>query len=243
MAAATTKILTIEDKGLSTELDRAGYKKLGVTYKVVHSFKDAEEYLTKDTFDVIVVNYDYNRLDHMSICRHFKAQPHTKDLPIVFTSVQDKPKNLPDFVQAGLDLFIQLPIPRQFFIERLRTLLEQKVRETERVVHEGDVEFTYQESQHLCPIGDLSKSGILLSTQLTMKPGSLIELSFVVPGYKKPIRITGEVVRSITKGQDRPKEQLGIGVRFKHFHGDSKKRLESYIEKFQIDDPKMAYYL
>lgn len=242
MGITATKILTIEEKGLTTELDRAGYKKMGVTYRVVHSFKDANDLLAKEAFDVIVVNFDFSRLDHMSLCRHFKAQDQTKEIPIIFTSVQEKPKNLSEYVTAGLDLFIQLPIPRQFFIERVRTLLEQKTRETERVVHEGEVEFTFNDQNYTCPIGDLSKSGILLTTDLNIKSGILLEITFPVPGYKKPIKVTGEAVRRITKGPDK-QEQLGIGVRFKHFHGDSKKRLETYIEKFQIDDPKMAYYL
>ena len=67
-------------------------------------------------------------------------------------------------------------------------------------------------------------------------------MSFSIPGYKKPIRVEGEVVRKIEADPNRERA-AGLGVRFKEFKGDSQKRLEKYILKSQNDDPKLVYYL
>jgi hypothetical protein len=63
-----------------------------------------------------------------------------------------------------------------------------------------------------------------------------------LPGYKKPIKVEGEVVRRID-ADSRKSTPAGLGIRFEDFNGDSQKRLEKYIAKSQHDDPKLVYYL
>ena len=232
-------MLTINSKSLTAELDRAGYRKMGVHLKATFSFKEAESYLVSKTVDVIVINFDYEGVNGVEICKHFKSHHHTKDIPIILTSVQSRPKGLnPN--ESGFDLFIEQPVPRQFFIEKVKELLEEKTRETNRVVIRGEVHFSLDNKEFNCQYSDLSLSGILLESTFPIMEQSSIELSFNVSGYKKPIKARGIAVRNITKGF---KEGIvGVGVKFKEFTSDSRSRLERYLEKNQTD-PKISYYL
>ena len=234
-------MLSIDGKSITSDLDRAGYKKMGVDLRSTSTFKDAEAFISENTVDVIVINYDYEHVDAVQLCKHFKAQEQSKEIPIVFTSVQDKPRSI-KAKDIGLDLFVEQPVPRQFFIEKIRNLLEQKTRGTDRVNITSEVTFELEGESVTCPIADLSKSGILLSTERQLKAETELDLTFSLPGYKKPIKVLGEVVRAINEQGNNP-VQIGIGVRFKSFNGDSQKRLEKYISKSQDDDPKLAYYL
>ena len=124
----------------------------------------------------------------------------------------------------------------------LKSVMPAKTRETARVTHPGVASFAYKGKDIECPIHDISRSGILLSTDLNIEPGTKLSLSFELPGYLKPIKVEGEVIRRIS-GDSRRDVPAGLGIRFDEFSGDSQKRLEKYVAKTQVDDPKLVYYL
>ena len=241
MTTGTLKILFIDEKRITSDLEKASYRKVGVHIQQAINFAQAKDALQKEIADVIVINYDYGEIDAVSMCEHFKKQNATAAVPIIFTSVQPLPKRVTQR-STGPDLFIETPVPREYFIEQVRNLLEEKTRETERVVHEGVVVFELSGKTLECPIQDVSKSGILLATEINIDPGTKLSLSFALPGYKKPIKVDGEVVRQIA-ADGRRQTKAGLGIRFGEFNGDSQKRLEKYIAKSQHDDPKLVYYL
>lgn len=243
MAGQSIKMLSIDDKTLTTDLDRAGYRKMGVFVRPAANYDEARKLLAADKIDLIVINMDYTPVDGVQITKHLKSQAEYKDIPIVLTSVQTAARVRNSALEAGADLFVEQPLPRQYFIEKLKQLLEHKTRTTERVAIHGDVRFTIDGKTESCPIGDLSISGILLSTDMNFDGGTKITVEFDLPAYKKPIVVEGEVVRTIKYSSKHPDRQTGVGVRFDNFHGDSQKRLEKYIEKFAHADERMQYYL
>lgn len=238
MTLSTLKILSIDEKRITSDLDKAGYKKIGAQIFNVSSYGDALKALSDHDINILVINYDFKDVDSVGTCEHIKRN---HDIPVVFTSVQNVPKKVLKR-EFGPDLFIEQPIPRQYFIEKLRNLLDEKTRDTDRVDHGGVVNFTFDGSNHECPIDDISKSGILLATDHDIPSGTNLSLSFSIPGYKKPIKVEGDVVRKINSDAMKNRN-AGLGVRFREFHGDSQKRLEKYILKSQVDDPKLVYYL
>ena len=233
------KILFIDEKRITTDLDKAGYRKVGAQIFQATTFQEAKAVLEGQDISVIVVNYDFKEVDPVTICSHFKQT--YADKPVVLTSVQSVPKKiLKD--QMGPDLFIEQPIPRQYFIEKVRNLLEEKIRDTDRVSHGGSVSFIFAGKKHDCAIQDISKSGLLIATEMEIPDSTRIDLSFQIPGYKKPIRVVSSVVRKIAANEQR-QIVSGLGIRFEEFSGDSQKRLDKYILKSQNDDPHMVYYL
>jgi CheY-like chemotaxis protein len=236
-------MLSIDDKTLTTDLDRAGYRKMGVLVRPAASYDEAEKILKADKIDLIVINMDYKPIDAAQITKHLKGREEYRELPIVLTSVQTAAKVRNTALEAGADLFVEQPLPRQYFIEKLKQLLEHSTRTTHRVSVESLVNFTVAGKAASCPIGDLSVSGILLATELELESGVQVQLEFELPQTKKAIRVDGEVVRTIKQNQKHPDRQTGIGIRFTTFHEDSQKRLEKYLEKSADQDDRMLYYL
>jgi response regulator RpfG family c-di-GMP phosphodiesterase len=238
------RMLSIDDKTVTTDLDRAGYRKMGVYVKPAANYEDCTRILQVDTIDIIVINMDYKGIDAVQATKHLKSQPAVKDIPIVLTSVQTAAKVRNSALGAGADLFVEQPLPRQYFIEKLKQLLEQKTRTTERVDLKSEVTINYGNKSLTCPVGDLSVSGMLLATDAKIKDGTAVEVSFEIPGNsKKPIKIVGEVVRTILYSAKFPDRQAGVGVRFTSFLGDSEKRLVTFIEKSTTNGDQMRYYL
>jgi hypothetical protein len=135
-------------------------------------------------------------------------------------------------------------MPRPYFIEKLKALLDKTTRSEDRISYQGNVTFTFKGKNYECEIGDLSRSGLLLNTtDLSFEPGDILALEFSLPGNKKPIVAKGEVVRKITEKSAGKVIQIGFGVKFQKLADEAQKRLEKHLLKTKTDDPKLAYYL
>lgn len=239
-------MLSIDDRTLTTDLDRAGYRSMGVFVRAANNYEAAEKILQLETIHLIVINMDYSSINALEITKHLKKHDKWKSIPIVLTSVQTKAKIRSNALAAGADLFVEQPLPRQYFIEKLKQLLEQQTRTTERIDINGKVNFVYENKNYSCEMADLSISGILLSTDLDLSDGAIIQMSFELPGLKKPIEAEGEVVRRIKAQKASPDGQAtagGVGVRFTKLDKESERRLEKYIAKTSDKNSKIIYYL
>ena len=243
MSEKSIRMLSIDDKSLTTNLDRAGYRKMGVQVSSANSFKEATEILKTLEIDVVVINMDFDEIDAPAIVGHLKSDEKFKDLVVVTTSVRCSAAVRNKALNAGADLFVEQPLPRHYFIEKIKNTLEQQTRTTERISVHGEVDLAWEKGKFSSPIGDLSSSGMLISTEESLLDGTSVSLSFVLPGYKKELSVTGEVVRTIRYSNSSPSRMTGLGVRFVEFQGDSQKRLESYIEKSSDQEARMLYYL
>ena len=188
MAISSVKLLMVDEKRMTTDLDNAGYRKLGITVKTATSFEAVDKAVRDETIDVIVFNYDFKEIDSVADMCFLKSQNETADIPIIFTSVQSLPKKILKS-HLGPDLFVEQPIPRSYFIEKVKTLLDEKTRDTSRVDHGGIAIFDWDGQPAQCEIQDLSQSGILLNTDVDIPNGEMLNISFSVAGYKKPILV------------------------------------------------------
>ena len=187
MSISSVKLLMVDEKRMTTDLDIAGYRKLGINVKSATTFEAVDKIIKTETIDIIVFNYDFKEIDCVQTCALFKSSADTAEIPIVFTSVQSLPKKILKS-HLGPDLFIEQPIPRSFFIEKVKNLLDEKTRDTSRVDHGGVAIFDWEGQPAQCEIQDLSQSGILLNTDIDIPNGQSVSISFHVSGYKKTDR-------------------------------------------------------
>lgn len=241
MSSQQITMISIDDRSLLTELDRSGYKKMGVIVQSAATYQDVAKSLAGGVGDVVVINADLESIDAASVCEHLKkAYPM---VPVVITSVQSSVKNRQSALNAGADLFVEQPVPREYFIEKLKILLEHQTRTNDRIEFQGSAVVTTDSGSQTIVIGDLSSSGLLLETELDLSPGTIVKLKFHVPGEKESIQVTGEVVRRIEHDPKAPQQKSGVGVRFVEFSSDSEKRLEAFIAQSTVQDARLAYYL
>ena len=235
-------MLSLDEKTITSDLDRAGYRKMGVTVKPAKSWAEAAKILAIENIDVIVINMDVEHIDALEVIKHIRLS-EWKLVPIVATSVQTSQRVRTSATKTGADLFVEQPVPRDYFIEKVKALLDQKTRTTERVHTSLEVSFKVGGKELTCGVGDLSVSGVLLSTDIDLNHGELIDLSFMLGASNKPVKIKGEVVRRIEGNKKHPDHFSGLGVRFVEFQGDSQQRMESYIARTSDKTNKMVYYL
>jgi len=70
--------------------------------------------------------------------------------------------------------------------------------------------------------------GLFLASEIPVRIGTMLFLSFVLPGHKRPIRITGEVVRRTGQVESVP---VGMGIRFVGLSDLARRRLEDFLSR------------
>lgn len=79
---------------------------------------------------------------------------------------------------------------------------------------------------------DISLGGLYLENPPPLQLGAQLLLSFALPGNKRPIKLTGEVVRFVEHPQgNSEKVRRGAGVRFVDLDGESLKQLSQFIQE------------
>lgn len=242
MGPSTIKLLSIDNKAKFSELDRKRYRNMGVLSHVVNSFTEAETELNTNSYDIIVLNFDYEKIDAASIAYHFKQTKEFSSIPIVITTVQDKGKAAKK-MKDNSDLLIEFPIPGPAFVEKIRSLLDRQTRQNQRITHKLVASYISKGKKYEASVEDISSTGVLLGIKNPITSGESVEIEFTLPGYKKPFKATGEVVREVDIKKDMPENTKAIGAKFINFHGDSEKRLNSFLAKQEIVDSKLSYYL
>lgn len=248
MIKQTIRMLSVDDKSLTTSLDRAGYRDMGVIVNIAANFDEYQARIQKTDrpIDIIVINLDYPANNAPQIIESARSSTNSS-IPIILTSVQARVAERKKLLELGANLFIEQPVPRTYFIEKAKALLTQATRSDGRLNSEqfDTAQITLDDKEYQFPVSDLSSSGILLKTEEVFEIGTHIEISLVVPGYKKALQFVGEIVRHV-KGYDNDEasdDYRGLGVRFSSYKGDSQKRLVKFLSNANLDNKEMIFYL
>lgn len=235
-------MLSLDDRSVTTNLDVAGYRKMGVTVKTATTWEDVEATLKDECPDVLVINLDYRRVDGVQVVRHIRSSPIYSTTPIVVTSVQSGAMRSAA-IKAGADLFVEQPVPRQLFIEKLKTLLSKSTRSNTRVGARGDARFSLAGQPVRCDLADVSTSGLFLVCDLAIETGSQIKVKVTLPGLKKAVEVSGTVVRRVASDPGRADSPSGYGFKIETFHGDARKVLEKFVATSSESEFPLRYYL
>jgi response regulator RpfG family c-di-GMP phosphodiesterase len=233
------RMLMVDDRMLTSELDRAGYKQMGISVRHVSDFKKAQEILDDRQWpvDVMVINYDYERVDALQTSQYVKSK--YQDVLVVITSVQSSAAVRKKAERASADLFIEQPIPRQMFVEKIKKHLDQIVRSDARISLKNNARILLGTKSYEFPILDLSTTGLFLKTDAQIPAGETVFLSFELPNDAKDIEVRGSVVRAIMNKD----EQIGLGIKFEEFKAHCYPRLEKYVLSHGGKNKELLYYI
>ena len=74
------------------------------------------------------------------------------------------------------------------------------------------------------PDRDISEGGLGFAADIPARIGSMLFLSFCLPGYRRPLRVTGEVTRTPHGGDEKM-----MGVRFVGLSAAAVAKLREYL--------------
>lgn len=78
---------------------------------------------------------------------------------------------------------------------------------------------------------DISLGGLFLEGPPPLKMGAQLFLSFVLPGKKRPVKVTGQIVRFVEHAVGEEKKETGAGIRFVDLDVKSYRQLADFIQR------------
>lgn len=98
-------------------------------------------------------------------------------------------------------------------------------RQTERIPLEMWVEETTDNERYFRRAGNLSRGGLRLEHTIPLPQGTIVNLTFTLPGDSKPVDVSGEIVSSA--GPD----DLRMGVKFVKVGEAARTQIDQYLAR------------
>jgi uncharacterized protein (TIGR02266 family) len=105
---------------------------------------------------------------------------------------------------------------------------EAERREGPRIPIEMWVEETTDSERYFRRAGNLSRGGLGLDHTIPLPIGTIVNLTFTLPGDSGAVKISGEIVS--TAGP----EELRMGVKFVHISDEARQRIDAYLARVGV---------
>jgi 2-amino-4-hydroxy-6-hydroxymethyldihydropteridine diphosphokinase len=102
-------------------------------------------------------------------------------------------------------------------------------RRAHRIPLEMWVEETTENERYFRRAGDLSRGGMRLDHTIPLPRGTLVNLTFTLPGDTRPVAVTGEIV------SNGGAEALRMGVKFVNLLADSQAQIDAFLARVAAD--------
>lgn len=102
---------------------------------------------------------------------------------------------------------------------------QQDRRQAERIPLEMWVEETTDNERYFRRAGNLSRGGLRLDHTIPLPQGTLVNLTFTLPGDSSPVAVSGEIVSSA--GPD----DLRMGVKFVGVGAEARAQIDAYLAR------------
>ncbi len=133
-----TKILVVDDDLALSDVLAFAIRRAGFEVANAHDGLSALEQFSKETPDLIVLDWGLPRMDGLEVCTRIRNE---SDVPIIMLTVRDTDDNVIAALEAGADEYIVKPFSPRQLIARIRALLRRALKETQEVLQVGSLSF------------------------------------------------------------------------------------------------------
>jgi two-component system cell cycle response regulator len=116
-------VLVVDDNPQNVELMQAYLETLNCFVHVAVDGVDALEKVPKVRPDLIVLDIMMPRMSGFEACRRLKADPKTRDIPILMVTALNELGDIERGVESGTDDFLTKPINKLELLTRVKSLL------------------------------------------------------------------------------------------------------------------------
>ena len=161
-------VLVIDDEGNIIEVVRLGLKYEGFH---VEAASDGEQGITaaqRTNPAIIILDLGLPDIDGVEVCQRLRANPTTRDIPILMLTARDELQDRIIGLEAGADDYLTKPYEFDELVARIRAILRRQQRNTQA----GAVGSS--PNGHILQFGDLVMN---TATHEVTRGGRLIELT------------------------------------------------------------------
>ena len=116
-------VLVVDDNPQNVELIQAYLESLPCTTQIAVDGIDALEKVAKTKPDLILLDIMMPRMSGFEVCRRLKADPATRDIPIIIVTALNDLGDIERGVESVTDDFLTKPINKLELVARVKSLL------------------------------------------------------------------------------------------------------------------------
>lgn len=102
---------------------------------------------------------------------------------------------------------------------------QRERRKTARIPLEMWVEETTENERYFRRAGNLSRGGLRLDHTIPLPEGTVVNLTFTLPGDSAPVAVSGEIVENAAP------EDLRMGVKFVNLSPEAQAQIDAYLAR------------
>lgn len=142
-------ILVVDDNPTNCDIVRRRLERNGHTVTVVHGGLAALEIVRRSRFDLVLMDIVMPDLNGIEVLSQLKADPATRDLPIIMISAFDEVDLVARCIQHGAEDYIPKPLDPTLLRARIGACLEKHRLRQREVEHLGLIEHERQRADDL----------------------------------------------------------------------------------------------
>ena len=202
-AVPHSRILVVDDEEDLLELVRFNLARDGYDVLGVVNGEEALKAVRREPPDLVVLDLMLPGLDGLEVCRRLKADPRTREIPIVMLTAKSEERDVVSGLERGADDYITKPFSPRVLSARVKALLRR--RESER---HADLESTVEVHDLVIHPGrhEVHLAGDVVD--LTYTEFALLHFLAKKPGWA----FTRTQIVDAVKGEDYPVTERSVDV-------------------------------
>ena len=197
------RVLVVDDEEDLLELVRYNLTKEGYVVECVGSGEEALKAARRQPPDLIVLDLMLPAVDGLEVCRRLKADPKTREVPIVMLTAKSEESDMVAGLDRGADDYIAKPFSPRVLTARIKAILRRddsrrrEDQETTIDVHD----LSFHPGRH-----EVTLAGSLI--ELTYTEFALLQFLAKRPGWA----YTRTQIVDAVKGEDYPVTERSVDV-------------------------------
>ena len=223
------KILLVDDVELSLDMERLALARSNCTILTAATGKEALESIKKEKPDLILLDLYMPEMNGDECCRTIKGDPLMKDIPVIMTTSMGDDGDREKCFSSGADDFIDKPFKSINLLKKVEKFIDIIIREHIRNTTDGQVFFQDEDEKYEGRVQDLGKGGMFIESDSLLPLGTVLNVSFTIPGSSHKVEVEGEVVR-VSEGNVSFRQDVikGMGIKFLNISQST----EQYLQDF-----------
>jgi two-component system, OmpR family, alkaline phosphatase synthesis response regulator PhoP len=124
--SATPVIVVVDDNQQNLELLQAYLEDIECQTIPAHDGEEALAVINKRLPDLVLLDVMMPKMSGFEVCRRVKADPATKDIPIIMVTALNELGDIKRGIDSGTDDFLSKPVNKLELLTRVKTMLKLK---------------------------------------------------------------------------------------------------------------------